>query len=302
VPSLENLLQNQPFGLFLFFLVVYISYMVSVNKSDSAIKAFSSKNTVKFQILNLLTSEYNLKAKQIHSRLSRKGCKTSYQATFKALNQLFNEGVVEKNDYGFRISLSWISSLKGFIKNIEVHYSDDNDPLRKILLASKSSGNCFVNVFNSIKEMDEFLFSFISNENGFCAFVRHPWFPLIHAQEIANYSSEPKDEKVVFSSNETQLDKDCMRFLKKIGEQVVPCNETTSNFSFSIYGDYVVQAFFDKEITDYLDSVFTKYKKIRDIDLVEFNKNFFEKTTKIPVTIIYNPALAKSLKNWLFSL
>jgi len=269
---------------------------------NNLIHVFSEKDTVRSQIIDLLTSEYNLRAKQIHSRLVRKGCKTSYQATFKAINQLVDEGVVEKNDYGFRISLSWINSLKSFIKNIEIHYSDENNPLKRILLASRSSGNFFINIFSSIKEMDDFLFSFISQENGFCAFVKHPWFPLIHTQEIAKYSSSPKEEKIVFTSNETSLDKDCSRFLKKIGETVIHCDQTVSNFSFSIYGDYVVQAFFGKELTNYLDSVFSKYKKIRDIDLVDFNKNFFERQTKIPVTIVYDPFLAKSLRNWLYSL
>ena len=270
--------------------------------SNDSVQIFSNKDTVKFQVLSLLTSEYNLKAKQIHSRILRKGCKTSYQATFKAINQLLDEGILEKNEYGFRISLNWISSLKNFIKNIEIHYSDDDDPLKKILLASKSSGNFFINNFSSIKEMDEFLFSFISQENGFCAFVKHAWFPLIHTQEIANYSSSPKEEKIVFASNETALDKDCLGFLRKIGEKIVPCDRTVSHYSFSIYGNYVVQAFFSKELTSYLDSVFSKYKKIRDIDLVEFNKNFFEKQTKIPVTITYDPFLASSLREWLFEL
>jgi hypothetical protein len=276
--------------------------MVKIDSNQEEFNIFAGKDTVKFQILSLLISDYNLKAKQIHSRLLRKGCETSYQATFKAINQLLDSGIIDKNEFGFKISLKWINSLKSFIKNIEIHYSDDKDPLKKILLSSKNSGDSFVNIFSSIKEMDAFLFNFISQENGFCAFVKHPWFPLIHSDEIAKYSSSPKKEKIVFSSNETLLDKDCTRFLRNLGEQVIVCNKTLSNFSFSLYGDYVVQAFFSKELTNYLDSVFLKYKKIRDIDLVEFNKNFFEKQTEIKVIIIYNPFLVKILKKWLFEL
>lgn len=266
---------------------------------DSSTSALiTNQETVKSKILKLLIHDYNLRPKQIHIRLTKEGVRSSYQATYKALMEMLDDKILEKNDYGFRISLMWVNNLKNFIKDIEIHYSTDNDPLKKIIHSSSADGCFLLTHFKSIKEMDEFLFSFISYDEGFLAFVKHPWFPLIHSKEIASYSSKQKIEKTVIFSNSTSLDKDCRRFFKKLGEKTPVCENFMPNQSFSIYGNYIVQAFFERELMKYLDKVFENTKKISDLDLVEFNKNFFEKQTTITTITIYNSILAQTLREW----
>jgi hypothetical protein len=48
----------------------------------------------------------------------------------------------------------------------------------------------------------------------------------------------------------------------------------------------------------YLDKVFENTKKLSNLDLVDFNNNFFEKQTTITTITIYNPLLAQTLREW----
>ena len=259
------------------------------------------KKDTKNIIISVLLEEWPLSAKIIYNKVRReKGI--TYQAIFKTLMEMVDKGIIARENKEYRINLKWVGDIKNFIKDVELRHSEKKDPLKDLIRLNYADGYFLMNKFSTVREMDEFLFKFIFKEENFYAFVKHPWFPLIHSKEMASYSCKPCSNKVVIFSNKTPLDKDCRIFFKKLGERTPVYEKFTPCYSFSIYGNYIVQGFFEKDLMENLDRIFRKTKSIRDLDLIDFNKNFFEKKTNIVFTTIYNPILAEHLKDWLIGL
>jgi len=252
---------------------------------------------VKDLIIYILSFDFPLTVKQIHHKILKEhGLNVTYQAVHKTVLQLLGAGVLEKTEKNFRISPTWISSVKSFINNIELKYSKEKNLLKKLLYLSDSDSHVVVNKLNSIKELDDLLLSFMSQEKEFYSYVKHVWFPLIHTEKIIDYSSSTKTEKIVVCSDKYPLDKYCINYLKRLGEKVGVSKEFDDTYSFSIYGNYVVQSFFEKTLMDSLEEIYSKTQSIKKLDLVEFNKKFFDRKTEIILLTAYNPVLANFLK------
>ncbi|MDO8647842.1 MAG: hypothetical protein Q7R70_05530 [Candidatus Diapherotrites archaeon] len=75
------------------------------------------KASGKDAVIKVLSEEWPLTARQLHSRLQRQhSVSTSYQATHKLLKQMLTEGILEKKGKAYSIRVSWVESQQ---KNAE---------------------------------------------------------------------------------------------------------------------------------------------------------------------------------------
>lgn len=105
-------------------------------------------------VVQILSREWPLTAKQIYNKLVRESGKSvSYQAVHKIVLQLVSDGVLLKEGKGYCLSELWIKDLKKSASLLEEKYSkqksyDFTELLRK---------DCVVYDFNGILELARFL-------------------------------------------------------------------------------------------------------------------------------------------------
>lgn len=84
-------------------------------------------NSTKEKILGILLSEWPLTAKKVYYRLKKDhSLSLSYQATYKALNELKEEKILEKIDNGYKINKDWAEQLGDFSKKVKDELGNTN--------------------------------------------------------------------------------------------------------------------------------------------------------------------------------
>jgi len=90
-------------------------------------------------IIQILSEEWPLSSKQIHSKIRRYGKSVSYQAVHKTLKELIKNNVLKRSDSKkYKINLTWVYRLENTCSNIAANYSS------KTVLPIESS--CFENL------------------------------------------------------------------------------------------------------------------------------------------------------------
>ncbi len=86
------------------------------------------RKSVKFAIVEILSMEWPLSLKALHYLLSKKyALNVSYQAVHKAIKQLTENQIVEKDNRYYLLNMAWISKVKDFGKETELAYSSDTN-------------------------------------------------------------------------------------------------------------------------------------------------------------------------------
>jgi len=90
---------------------------------------FSNKEnkTVNELIIEILANDFPLTTKALHSRILKFYAKqVSYQAVFKSLKLLLNNGIVKREGKYYLLSIEWINNAKNFFSQLEEQYKDFN--------------------------------------------------------------------------------------------------------------------------------------------------------------------------------
>lgn len=86
---------------------------------------FSKETKTKSNIIEILSQEWPLTAKKIFFMIKKKGAKNiSYQAVFKALQELVKEKVIAKNGREYIISPIWAQKSNILLKALQEKYED----------------------------------------------------------------------------------------------------------------------------------------------------------------------------------
>ncbi|MBU0635565.1 hypothetical protein KKE06_00905 [Candidatus Micrarchaeota archaeon] len=77
-------------------------------------------------IQSILGTEWPLGIKQIHEKTKRLGKNCCYQAIFKALRELENKKIVEKNNKKYQLNKEWILETDRKIQKLKLNYEIEN--------------------------------------------------------------------------------------------------------------------------------------------------------------------------------
>lgn len=69
----------------------------------------SSKQNLKESVIEILSNEWPLSAKKIHSKIKSNGSQFTYQGVHKAVNELHSEGILSKGEQGYSLNRAWLS-------------------------------------------------------------------------------------------------------------------------------------------------------------------------------------------------
>ena len=80
-------------------------------------------NSTKSLVIDLLGVEWPLSSMKIYHRLKNNyGLSITYQAAYKAINELVEENVLQKEGKEYKIKIEWINSIEALGKKLREHY------------------------------------------------------------------------------------------------------------------------------------------------------------------------------------
>jgi len=247
-------------------------------------------------IIEVLSNEWPLTAKQIHNKLKRNyALNISYQAVHKQLKQMQTEKMIAKDGKEFFLSYSWIKKISDYSERL------------KSSLDKKNENDSKIAILDSLIACGQFLINdFMGNETGKYQNPKNKDSVCLwnHAWPIVGASQEQHEKmKKMFSetthwsvcAHSTFLDKITSEYVAKIGKKVVLNHKTSMNADTFTEGDYIMQAHFPEKLKKDMHKLYMKVKSKKDFDMKEMFE-FGSRQYQIKVVIFKNQELADSLR------
>ncbi len=249
----------------------------------------SKPKSTKVKIVSILSEEWPLTAKEIYSRIGKQGSIT-YQAVFKEVKHLLEEGILEEKEKKYSISKNWVDSEFTQISNLRMALKGIDLPATTLH-------------FNSLFEVDKFLFGAAESisdpgqKKDLFMFWHHFWIPLFLSRK--EYSSA-KETILKFKSHpvtpaNTPLDRWCAEFWTKHGSNIHTFVKGNNFCDVAVVDDIVLSVYYPESIRKELDDFFNSVESISDMKYGKLIK-IFEKKVDIPVTVIIDQKIADILK------
>jgi len=256
-------------------------------------------------VVSLLSREYPLSVKAISLKIRKKyGISVTFQAVYKVVNQLLDEGVLVKEGKEVAINKNWIVNLKAFTDGLQRKYFEDVKSKEKII----ATDDIKVYSFRSVLEKDKFWCKLHEKwvlENGrvdkrpTAWWGAHCWWVLAQLDnEDALVKQIKKHGCQMFwlNSGATFLDKWSKHYYQGKG---LHYRSGVKNADHSVYimaiGDYVFESRYPKELVKELEKFYNGVRNIRDMNLGKL-MDILKKEREIKMTVIKNKILANQLR------
>jgi len=121
-------------------------------------KVGSENLSTKDMAISLLCKDWPMSIKQIYNQTKKAyPNNVTYQAVFKSVKSLFNDGILVKNGVSYSISKQWLDKTSRFIKQISDRISNNQINLDKFKDYSFMNRTLELFEFNSFNELFKFL-------------------------------------------------------------------------------------------------------------------------------------------------
>ena len=268
-----------------------------------------NKKRIKDVVIDVLSFNWPLSFSQIHRKIKKDyNYSCSSQATYKAILELQNDGVLTKIEKQYCINLNWIDKIRKFSENIEKNYHGKN----KISLVDgisniSTSNNVTVMTFDSLLELDKAWLDIKcqfykqadkkQKEITFCQ-ANHCWWLLVYPEyeyrELEYLKTKNVRDFVIVHQN-TKLDNHAKKFYNNLGIPFKTLNSPLDS-DLTVFGDKIMQVTIPKDLRDEIDFVYKNYSKPGEVSVAEFIKKIVGKKRKIELSLIKNKEIADQLK------
>ncbi len=237
--------------------------------------------TTKDTILNALATDWPLSVKKLCHAVKNTGKSLTYQAVYKAINEMLDEGVLSKQDSQYMISSAWVQSTGEFINKLAEAYE-----LRGVGTARKLQE---LN-FDSWGDTWDFLLSkmntgfFGESDEAYVQIRRLFLVPISkeHINELKEFFSRKKVH--IMCRGNSPIDKMVAGFLSSLGAHVITGIECARPTSVIVYGNSVVNFYVTgaKERTQ-LNSYYARAK-----NMIGAKTGLFNLYRKMRIKLIVN--------------
>ncbi len=268
----------------------------------------SNKNTTtKDKIVHLLSYDWPLSIRKIYLFLKKRyGCKTTYQAVYKAVKEMLESRVLDSTKEGYKLNLLWIKEIHDQTEIIRVNYfSEQHATIFEKKARDIESIRVFI--FKTWFDVEKYLYYLQKNyllktteKQVICTHHAHEWRPLFYLRAEYNWINKlHKSGHKVFTlcSGNSVVDKWSAKFYTALKSNIkldVKCAETSE---IVVFGDFIAQIYLPLELRDALDKELSNLSHISDLDYARLITKIFEKDSEIKVVINKDAALASQLKN-----
>lgn len=265
----------------------------------------SKKKSVKDQVISSLSTKKSMSGKELHEKIIQEnGRIMTYQALYKVLKTLENEGIISKNEKNFELNPEWIDSLKDYASSLEHAYSDQSS---HIVLPT----NLTIPITIEFKDLTSLPITFgnwiadhlFTEKKATPAYglMRHGLWPLrfnFHDYLLLKkmVDNNPGSKCAIVSSSpfDQWIEKHykTVKMLAKagVGNQNLDCD-------IIVHGDVVCQIYHSVESQQLLDKIYSEISDIADLFNFYIRNKIDDSPVKIRVVIQKNKDIAKLFKD-----
>jgi len=271
------------------------------------------EKNVKDLVFTILSKEYPLRIIDLMKLIRKRyGKSVTFQAVRKAVLELVDQRILEKQKVGYSINKNWVIEAKGFLDKLNDELNKERSETKRVDSIGKEIS---VFTFNSLNKMMKFWQNIIDDwfnniKRGDprinCYQAAHLWEGLLHLDREKGTWEHMKRKKIVsyvLSVGNTPLDKNIRKFYESLGVKV-KVDPSSSSFDKSYYvgtyGDLVVQSNYPEEIVKELDDFFRRNKTIKNFDLKRLS-DIVNKKAKFKMTVIKDSGMAKQINKSIIS-
>jgi hypothetical protein len=218
----------------------------------------SKPENTKDAVISLLTMEWPLTLREIFYHIRKKyGYSHSYQAVYKAVNELKEKGVLLQENKKYLIDIAWVKKVQSFTDIVETNYYA-RDKLHNLsgLSDSKLAEDIIVLNFDSIFDAEKYLYYFMkyhllkTSKDIVCYSTNSEWRPLFYLRAEYNYYSRlmKKGHRFFFlCSGKTKAEQTYKKFYESIGINFKFTGENFANDSL-VFDTFCISIFIPEEI------------------------------------------------------
>jgi len=246
----------------------------------------------KNQIITILSETWPLSAKEIYNQLQRKhSFLGSYQAVHKMVQQMTQEGILEKQENKHQISTEWAKNFSTFAKHLEEKLKVQNQGNMKTI-----NFNCFIEFGKYL--INDFFTEKEALKKTPCACFWNHAYPVVGASEEEHNKMKTlfsNQEHYAVSTQDTYLDRLTSDYTRTLGKKSITGKKYTAKIDTFVEGNKIMQVYLPKELEDEMDKVYSQIKSEKDFKL-EPLLELGTKKHKIKAIIFENKELAESLR------
>lgn len=265
----------------------------------------SMSGSTKDQILNILSYDWPLSIRRIYYFLKKRYSRNvTYQAVYKAINQMLQEKILVKTKEGYQLNLGWVKEIHNQTEIIRVNYFSKQ---HAALFDNTSDSEAIrVFIFKTLFDVEKYLYylqkNYVlksKNKEIICVYHAHEWRPLFYLRAEYNWVKQlSKLGHRVFTlcSGNSVIDKWAADFYRSIGGNIELGERCTETCEMMVFSDLVIQVYIPLELRESLDKEIRKIKSLKGVNHSLLIKNIFEKETEIKIVINKDETLASQIK------
>jgi hypothetical protein len=243
-------------------------------------------------ILNSLSEQWPLSLKKIFHAVKKVSIKSmTYQAVYKSVKELLDDGVLSRQENEYLISPIWVEKSSEFINRLAEAYEKNN--------LAKSRRIQELN-FSSLSEAWDFVLSrlntdfFGESKEAYLQFRRFFFFPL-SKEDISKLKEFASKKKVyVMCRQNSVIDRMAAGFLSSIGAKAITGIECARPTNVLVNGNCVINFYIlsDSERPG-LSAYYNGTKDMKNINLLNLESfgNIFFKKIKVRLIINRDPGV-----------
>jgi len=259
--------------------------------------------TTKDYVLTILGSDWPLTTKKIHNLIRKKyGYNPTYQAVYKTLNLLLDDGIIERKKEGYQLNLKWLKEVHRYTEVVETNYYTKNRlNLIEGIKDARTEGNINILTFETLFDIEKYLYylqkQFIlstAKKEVICVHHNHEWRPIFYLRAEYNWQKKLSSlghTTCILCRGSTKMDKEGAEFYRYAGCKVKTGVNCAGTNELMVFDDFVVQVFLPSELKREMDLCFSS--KICPKDMID---RVFESKTEIQVVINRDKRIAEQIR------
>lgn len=283
----------------------------SLNKNQMILTNGNQK-TVKEKIINILSFEWPLTAKEIYLRITKENVKPiSYQAIHKSLIELVEENILEKKQNEFLLKKEWITNCTNLFTYLNSAYVEQKTKIIDYELKQPVKV-----IFHDISDFTVQIATWIADKTFIkegpsmpLGLFRHAWWPSrfnfkdfqLLLKVVKNNVENGRGHVVV--KEDTSFDRWITNQYKLGGFNDCKTGVKIDYLvdDFFIHGDTIFQVKLTEKTKSYMDGYYQKVKNLQDLYRLYMNKKNEQDQVNIEVSITRNKEFATIIRNVILS-
>jgi hypothetical protein len=265
-------------------------------------------------ILEILTNEFPLSAKQIHARVNRLGSKMSYHGVYSSLSEMVDNSIIIKSRSNYELSRKWINDTSFAIEKLKTKH------IISPVLSDLKQGDVRTIILPSYKDYVKFVRSYMhhfietsnpKDNNKIFWLVKHATRGVYNTDTNAKVAEILRKKNIdlhVAVAGNTTMDK-----IVKVSEEAMGLKMMRLNIpnqfgmSISIYNDVAICAIVSQREEEMMNKLYEESNSIKGNifkvleHMAKITNYLSVMKDPVKVLVVKNPELVKSYRDYILS-